>query len=164
MVCKMSVASGSEASGPRQHGTHLRFFVAFVVALVVAGALFTYEMVLFLGPPLFLPPGTVIDSSGATIEFTVAGEPGRLVGRWHATQGGFIWLNPPDFGSPHMMTCIGVRDWNGTADVSLWPGRYTLAIVPNPQGSLIVTGTFRVLYPGGRNATDHAFFASGCGG
>jgi len=164
MVCKMSVAPGSEASGPRQRGRHLQFFVAFVVALVVAGALFTYEMSLFLGPPLFLRAGTVIDSSGATIEFTVAGEPGRLVGRWHAAQGGFLWLNPPDFGSPHMMTCIAARDWNGTANVSLWPGHYTLAIVPTPQGSLTVTGTFRVLYPGDRNATDHAFFASGCGG
>ena len=164
MLRGMPAASGSEPSGPPQIRKHLRFFVAFVVALVLTGTLFAYELSLFLGPSLFVPAGTVVDQSGATIEFTVAGRPGQLVGRWHATQGGVLWLNPPDFGSLRSSPCIADRDWNGTANVSLWPGRYTLAIVPNPQGSLIVTDTLRVLYPGDRNATDHAFFASACGG
>src|SRR5439155_221358 len=82
------------------------------------------------------------------------------------------WLDSLGFEDPrnkrpdaHGLKDVGcARDWNGTANVSLWRGRYTLAIVPTPQGSLTVTGTFRVLYPGDRNATDHAFFASGCGG
>ncbi len=152
------------APGPRPRGTHLRFFVAFVVALVIAGTLFAYELPLFLEPPLFISVGTLVNRSGARIGFTVEGGPRRLVGRWHATQGGFLWLNPPDSAGFRNMPCIAARDWNGTANVSLRPGRYSLLVSPNPPGPLVLTETIRIVYPGGRNATNHAFFASGCGG
>jgi len=161
MVRGMSAGSASAPRGPQQIGT--QFFVVFVVALFAAGALFAYELSLFLGPPLFIPAGTVVDRSGATIDFTVAGGPGRLIGRWHATRGGWLWLNPPSNWASQLL-CIDHRDWNGTANVSLWPGRYTLLVSPGPQGQVIVTETIRVAYPGDRNATDHAFFASWCGG
>jgi hypothetical protein len=49
-------------------------------------------------------------------------------------------------------------------DVSLLPGHYRLLISPFSQGGLIVTGTMQIVYPGDSNATDHAFFASWCGG
>jgi hypothetical protein len=94
--------------------SRVRFFVAFLVALGVAGTIFAYDLSLFTGPSLVVPVGRVFRES-TTIEFTVAGVPGRLVGSWHAPAGGMIWLNPPTDGAFWMLPCIAARDWNGSA-------------------------------------------------
>src|SRR5437879_11858106 len=134
MVRGMAAGSASAPRGPRQIGT--QFFVVFVVALFVAGALFAYELSLFLGPPLFIPAGTVVARSGATIDLTVAGGPGRLIGRWHATRGGSLWFNPPAHWASQLLF-IGHRAWTGTADRLLCPARDSLLAVAGAQGQVI---------------------------
>ena len=157
--------SSTPRSGPPRFGrrSRVRFFLAFLVALGVAGTIFAYELSLFMGLSLFVPVGRAFRES-ATIEFTVAEGPGRLVGSWHAPTGGMIWLNPPTDSGFWMLPCIASRDWNGHANLSLSPGHYRLLISPTPPGVLIVTGTMQVIYPGDSNTTDHALFASWCGG
>src|SRR5437879_12325850 len=110
MVRGMSAGSASAPRGPQQIGT--QFFVVFVVALFGAGALFAYELSLFLGPPLFLPARTVVGRSGAAIDFTVAGGPGRLIGRWHATRGGWLSLSPRS-DRACQLPCVDHPSWKG---------------------------------------------------
>jgi len=139
--------------------------VAIVTVVVVVGS--AYFFLPRRATSLPLPAGTVISNHGFNVTVAVSGTPGRLVGAWYANHGGMIWIYPSDSPPSRLMflPCIASRPWNGTADVSLAPGTYTMEFDAGfSQGTFVVTRTIELVYPGGDNSTSNGtLLASWCG-
>lgn len=141
----------------------------FVVLGVVIGLMSSAR-----GPPpptsLPIPAGTVISQAGYNVTFLVSGGPARLVGSWYADHGGFVtvcsWNRNISCGFmiPH---CVGYPPGNGTANVSLAPGTYSMRFSPGPpgapNGTFVVTQTIRLVYPGDSPGATAVIWFSGCG-
>ncbi len=115
------------------------------------------------GPGLFIPAGTVVSYPGFKANFTVAGGPGRVVGAWHANDGGAFMIFPSDLHLGRIMDgipievspCLGHVPWNGSVDVSLAPGTYTIAFgTYDPGFDFFITQTIQVIYPGDSPGTN----------
>jgi len=139
--------------------------VAIAAVVVVVGSAYFFLPRAVTSLPL--PAGTVITKQGFNVTFTVSGTPGRLAGAWYANHGGLIWIYPSNSPPSRVMflPCIVYMPWNGTADVSLAPGTYTMEFDAGfPEGTFVVTRTIQLVYPGGDNATSNAtLLASWCG-
>ncbi len=129
-----------------------------------ADAAFVAFMEPALAPPLFIPAGAEIPREGYHVPFGVAGDTGRLVGSWLASQGGLIWIYPAD--SPpsgvYSLPCTAARLWEGTFNLSLLRGIYTMSI-SSLGGNFTVTATMTVLFPGNGTAGRGGMLASWCG-
>ncbi len=147
---------------PRTRGLVITSVAVLVVAVVVGSAYF------YLPRPatsLPLSSGTLITKYGFNLTFAVAGGPGRLVGAWYANHGGMIWVYPSNSRPPRVMflPCIGSRPWNGTADVSLGTGLYTMEFDAFPGGTFLITRTIQLVYPGDTPTSNSTLLASWCG-
>jgi hypothetical protein len=139
-----------------------------VVVVVGIGAMYFLLTPASLPTTLPIPTGTAIRQFGYNVTFTVSGGPGRLVGAWYADHGGVIWVYPSDSPPDIILPCIIYGPWNGTADVSLAPGAYTILFNPGPPGnvpvgSFVITQPIRLVYPGWAPGVNRTILVSRCG-
>ncbi len=136
--------------------------VAVVVVTAIGGAYF-----LLTGPPTSLPisAGTVL-GGGYAVRFTVSGRVGRFIGAWHLDRGGIVtivWSNYSGPPVPGPQGCLTNGSWDEYANFSLVPGTYIMSFVPvGPGGTLLVTQTLQILYPGDAPGTNGTILASWC--
>jgi hypothetical protein len=110
-----------------------------------------------------IPAGTVVDDP-YNVSFTVSGGIGRLVGAWHSERGGLVWVYPsnsPPSGT-YNLPCIGFAPWDGTVNVSLLPGTYTMQFEDVGGASVLITQTIRLVYPGEPPGTNETMVTGGC--
>jgi hypothetical protein len=139
-----------------------------VVLVVVLGTVF-YLSRSPGGATLSIPAGTVITRLPYSVSFTVTGGVGRLVGAWDANGVSVVavaWSNYTWSWGPHF-PCVASGPWNGTANVSLVPGTYTMTFGAGtfgwkPGGTLTVAQPIRVVYPGVAPGTNQTLLANWC--
>ena len=136
--------------------------IALVAVLLVAGV-GAYYVATLPPPESHISAGTTIWPPGLEFPFTVQGPSATLLGAWYGNKGGLFWVVPENESSGLLRPVCGAsHPWSGQVNVSLLPGRYLVGFAPNPNGTIVVTESIHLVYPGRSEISHGLVEGEGC--